>query len=118
MPQYNDVPIPYDEYASDGTKTFVYRGKPTAIYWPTEKKGKAVEDRQAHFADQLGALRYHFGCCIPIHIRWSNSEANQMDKGCIGHALGPVLPIRSIGVALDGEITHVILWDNYQGGPG
>ena len=115
MPQYSDVPIPYDEHASVGTKTFVYLDNPTAIYWPPEKKGKAIEGRQAHFVRQLVALRGHFGFCIPIHIRWSTSEVNQMDKGCIGHAFGPDLPIRSVGVALDGEITHVILGDDYQG---
>jgi hypothetical protein len=111
MPEYSMASIAYDELASQGTKTFVYRDKPTPIFWPTEKLGKSIEGRQAHFAKQLEALRSHFGACIPIHICWASGERNQMDKGCIGHALGPNLPIRSVGVALDGEITHVILWE-------
>ena len=109
MPEYTDVPISYEEYRSDGTKTFVYPSKPTAIHWPLQKAGKNVEGRQSHFARQLAALRDHFGLCIPIHIRWRGGEANQMDKGCIGHALGPSLPIQSVGVTEQGEITHVIL---------
>ncbi len=109
MPSYTDAPISYDEYRSEGTKTFVYANTPTAIFWPLQKKGKSVEGRQAHFATQLASLRDHFGTCIPIHIRWRNGEANQMDKGCIGHALGPSLPIQSVGISEQGEITHVIL---------
>jgi hypothetical protein len=113
MPRYIDTQFPYDEYVSEGTKTFVYENRPTAIYWPTEKKGSVIEGRQAHFVSQLLTLREQFGRCIPIHIRWSSGAANQMDKGCIGHAFGASLPIQSVGIAVDGEITHIILWDNY-----
>ncbi len=114
MPNYTDAHIdyiPWNPLARRTTCTFVYDKKPTVISWPPEKSGKPLETRQAHFADQLESLRIVFGNCIPIHISWNGDVKNQMDKGCIGHAFGTELPIRSIGVAPDGAMTHVILWD-------
>ncbi|RVU05081.1 hypothetical protein EOE18_10150 [Novosphingobium umbonatum] len=114
MPTYTSVSIGYQAYVGPtprSTGTFVYQNKITAIRPPLEKNGKIVEGRQAHFVAQLRALQSVVGNQIPVHIQWASGERNQMDKGCIGHAFGPGLPIERIVSDEVHGITHVILRD-------
>ena len=110
---YQLAQIPFETYigSSEGsTDVFVHRDRPTSIYWPLGKRAKAAEGRQAHFAAQLYRLSRELqSLCIPVLIRWSSGECNQMDKGCIGHAFGPELMIESVAINHHNHITHVIL---------
>lgn len=110
---YQSARIPFEPYcgpSAGSTDVFVHSGKPTAIDWPLGKRPKIAEGRQAHFAAQLYRLSRNLqSVCIPVRIRWSSEERNQMDKGCIGHAFGPDLMIESVAIDHQNQVTHVIL---------
>lgn len=117
MVAYSYVDIEFEPYQGPHTQStgvFVKEGKLEPIigelgktWWPQNSP------RQPYFEAQVRRIADYLGSyCVPVYVRWSGGEKNQLDKGCIGHSfVGEASFIESIARNSRGEITHVILRD-------